>query len=174
MLIGRVLTVLSLVAMLIFSSASSAVDNESTRATLKGLAGVRVLVEDFDEVRKRAGFDARTFQTDVESKLRMAGIKVLSREEGSETPGRPWLYVWVRTLHVSPNEIAPSSILFALNQMALLQRDPSVETVATTWSISNLGEGRMPSARDLVKAGTDIFINAWLSVNPKKGLESTE
>lgn len=43
-------------------------DTEMTRATLKGLPGVYVLVEDFTEQNKAAGFDERIFQTDA-SKL---------------------------------------------------------------------------------------------------------
>ena len=75
-----------------------AVDNEMTRATLKGLPGVDVLVEVFDEQAKASGFDRRTFQTDVELKLRLAGIKVLMEKEKSATPGKPILYLHVNAL----------------------------------------------------------------------------
>jgi hypothetical protein len=60
MLIGRVLTALSLVAVLVSGSPAFADDNETTRATLKGLTGVKVVVEEFKEVQKRAGFARHT------------------------------------------------------------------------------------------------------------------
>lgn len=74
-------------------------DDELERATLKGLPGVYVGVEYFDEQDKAAGFDERIFQIDVELNLRLAGIKVLTKEERSATPGMPMLYLHVNALH---------------------------------------------------------------------------
>ena len=169
MLIGRALAVLSLSAVLISGLPSSADDSELSRATLEGLTGVYVLVEGFEEVAKRAGFDKRTFQTDVELELRTAGIKVLSREESFETPGHPLLYVQLNPLHKRPNEIAAYSVIIIFKQRALLERDPSLRVPgAATWSQGTAGEGDISDIREEVKDLTDIFINAWFSVNPKE------
>ena len=79
-------------------------DSELSRATLKGLSGVYVGVEYFDEHNKAADFDKRTFQTDVELKLRLTGIKVLAEEEQLATPGMPILYLHVNALHKQPGQ----------------------------------------------------------------------
>ena len=142
-------------------------DNEYARATLKGISGVQVLVESFDENAKNAGFDIRTFQTDMELKLRLAGIKVLTKKESFAAPGSPYLYLNVNPL--SPEERKPNfpySINLELNQKTRLIRDPSIEAPGATWSTSGVGYGEIPHIRESVKDNMDIFINAWLSVNP--------
>jgi hypothetical protein len=130
---------------------------------------------EFKEVQKRAGFARHTFKTDVELKLHMAGIKVLSEEESLETPGMPYLYVNLNPIHQRSNETAAVSISIELKQTVLLERDPSLRVYgATTWSAAWAGWHDLPFIREKVKDLTDQFINAWLSVNPKKGLESAK
>jgi len=166
MLIGRVL---SLVVVMICASPSDAVDSDHTRTSLKGLAGVHVLVEHFDDERKRAGFDRRTFQTDVELKLRMAGIKVLSEKEHFSVSGMPTLTVNVTPLHKEPAKHASYAVQLQLSQWVRLVREPSLGRLrGVTWSHGGVGIGPIPFVREDVKDMTDQFINAWLSVNPKK------
>lgn len=168
MLIGRVLAALALVAVLVSGVRSAAVDDEYSRATLKGLTGVHVAVGRFSEIEKRAGFDEGLLQTDVELKLRMAGIKVLSEEEWLKAPGGPWLAVAVNSMHKKHNEVAAFSVIMQLNQDVRMKRAPSIESDSTTWSSNIIGQDRGPKVRQAVKDLTDKFINAWLSVNPKK------
>ena len=141
-------------------------DNENTRATLKGISGVQVLVEYFNENAKNAGFDTRTFQTDMELKLRLAGIKVLTEKESFAAPGSPYLYLSVSPViskKRGPN--FPYAIDLELNQTVRLVRDPSIEAPGETWSIGSIGHGDIPHIRESVKDYMDEFINAWLSVN---------
>ena len=137
------------------------------RATLKGLTGVYVVVEDFDDQETRAGFDKRTFQTDVELKLGLAGIKVLSETEYLETPGAPSLYVVVTPLHERRGEYAAFSGMIELAQLVRLERDRSIGHSVGTWSKGWVGVADIPVIRESVKDGVDIFINAWLRMNPK-------
>ena len=142
-------------------------DNEYARATLKGISGVQVLVESFDENAKNAGFDIRTFQTDMELKLRLAGIKVLTKKESFAAPGSPYLYLNVNPLSPGERESNfPYAIGLELRQEIRLIRDPSIHlSGATTWSTSSIGYGDIPYIRESVKDHMDKFINAWLSVN---------
>ena len=107
-------------------------DNEMTRATLKGLPGVYVLVEDFTEQNKAASFDKRTFQTDVELKLRLAGIKVLTEEEQLATPGMPILYLHVNGLHKQPGQNHAYNISLGLQQTVRLVRNGDLAYEART------------------------------------------
>ena len=167
MKLGTTLRTLPLVlVMLAIAGPSAANDGESSRATLKGLAGVNVLVEDFDDDDRRAGFDEKAFQTAAELKLRLAGIKVLTRVERLSTPGMPWLYVNVNSMATEADRIAPGAISLELNQGARLERNGESATAAT-WSVRALGIGDAPYALEGFKEQMDKFLNAWLSVNPK-------
>ena len=148
------------------------------RDSLKDLPGVAVMVERFRTEAEQAGFDRRTFQTDVELKLRMTGIRVLETEDH----GSPLLYLNVNAMHSEPNRRAPYSISLELIQDVVLQRQtPSTPedssedvlekrtTFATTWSSEVLGLGTVANARDASKDLVDTFANDWLAVNPLNG-----
>src|SRR5262249_54568980 len=108
-----------------------------------------------------------TFQTDVELKLRQAGIKVLNNDERLRTPGMPYLYVNINPLHQRPGEMGSYSIRIEVTQNATLERNGEF-VVVPTWSDSAAGTGDVSNTRSSVKDLVDEFLNAWLSVNPKK------
>ena len=139
--------------------------------SLKDLPGVRVVVENFSNAAEAAGFDSQTFQTDVELKLRMAGIKV------TEDLDFPRLYLNVNALHQERGKSHAYSISLELHQRVLLQsqlRSDSEESskgplLATIWSTGSLGFGAVAAARAAVKDLVDMFVNDWLAVNPLRG-----
>ena len=139
--------------------------------SLRGLTGVRVVVEAFAEDAVRDGLRKETVQTDVELKLRMAGIKVLSDKEYFAAEGKPYLYIQVNLLKTPSAGIYSVSALVALKQDVLLVRDLVAEVKATTWSagsVSAIGAPRLREVREHIKALVDEFTKAWLSVNPGK------
>ena len=111
------------------------------------------------------GFDHRTFQTDMELKLRLAGIKVLTRAEILTTPGSPYLYLNVTLPNPEKRKLSSYAIDLEFSQLVILVRDPGISAIATTWSVGSVGNGDLPHIRDRVKDKMDQFINAWLSVN---------
>ena len=139
--------------------------------SLKGLPGVRVVVEEFRRAVEAAGFDSQTFQTDVELKLRMAGIKV------AKDTDLPELYLNVNALHRERNTHHAYSISLRLIQPVLLQSqlrsDPEQSSedalFATTWTTGLLGLGTVADVRAALKDLVDEFVNDWLAVNPLKG-----
>ena len=161
-------TMLAIAAILLFAAAGRpAMAGEHENDTLKGISGMWVLVEGFGEDDKRAGFNEQTFQTDVELKLRLAGIKVLAKKEWFDEPGAPFLYLNVNPLHDQQGEHAAYSIDLALKQEVCLVRNPGRCVLAPTWSVGAVGRGDLQHVRDSAKDLVDQFINAWLSVNPK-------
>jgi hypothetical protein len=68
---------------------SWAMDTEDTRATLRGVEGVLVVVEDLGDDVEQAGLTRQQLQTDVELRVRQAGIRVLTRAEREGMPGTP-------------------------------------------------------------------------------------
>jgi|ERR1041385_4021742 hypothetical protein len=145
-------------------------DDEASRATLVGLPGVYVLVENVDDDAQRDGLDTLQVRTDVEVKLRQAGIRVLSREEWLSTAGVPNLYVNIQTAKNQQNVYA-FSVRIELSQGVTLVRQPSPRLLVTTWStpgvIGTVGSKKLASLRDNVRDQTDQFINAYLAANPK-------
>ena len=68
-------------------------DDETTRSTLRGLQGIFVYVEPLDPQIEQSGLFKSQIQTDTESQLKSAGIRVLTREDFLKGFGRPYLYI---------------------------------------------------------------------------------
>lgn len=169
---GRVvlLAVLVLVLRVLLGGTVSAEDDKFSRETLAGLPGVAVIIEEVKPPLQKS-----TIQTDVELRLRRAGIRVLSEEERLQTTGFPYLYVNVN--HMGDN-IAAKGVSVELRQSARLVREPHVLVPsASTWAVGSVGtvgkESLVDGVRKDVRNIVDIFINAYLSVNPniKPGAE---
>lgn len=139
-------------------------DNEYSRATLKGITAVCVVVLDIPmDSAKVLGLSKDTIQTDVELKLRLAGMHVVTVEEVIKSPGGPFVSVQV---NLTPNAQA-ASIEVELDQGASLKRTAELAYVRT-WGTGVLLANPSPQIiRDKVNDRVDQFLNAWLSVNPK-------
>jgi hypothetical protein len=133
-------------------------------ATLKGIKALNVLVEDLPDGAKTLGLTREMIQTDVELKVRLAGIRAVPGEERPGLPGSPALYI---NIIVSDNSQA-AHIEVSLEQSVSLERNGQAVVAATTWSTGILVTN--PTAqglRNYTKDHVDQFVNDWLSVNPK-------
>src|SRR5947207_10859466 len=72
-------------------------DDEYSRKTLAGLNGAAVLIEQIRDDAQHDGLWTGQVQTDVELRLRQAGIPVLTEEQMLAAPGSPYLYVNINT-----------------------------------------------------------------------------
>src|SRR5438132_243990 len=118
------------VVYILASVVSKGDDSEFSHPSLKGLLGVEVVVQDLSQSATDAGLTVDALRTEVELKLRFAGIKVLSARELA--PGRPYLYVQV--IADSRENLYYYSARVNLAQDVLLSRSPRVEVVAQTWT----------------------------------------
>jgi hypothetical protein len=125
-----------------------------------GLKQLRVVVEKLDDPPDSLTDDQ--IRTDVELKLRMAGITVLPDASGDLTA---FVYVLVGTDRAS----GIYTIALELMQLTRLVRDPTSGLYyPATWQPNAFG--RTYSARQIrgrLADQTDRFVNAWLEVNPK-------
>lgn len=154
---------------LISASIGLAGDSSLSRKTLKGITALSVVIEDLGS-KAPDGLTQEQLQTDVELKLRMAGIHVSPPDE----PG-PYLYVQV-TSDSSQNLAGRQTGYFynvnlEFRQLVFLQRN-KVVAVASTWGLEGIGISgpgmtTVQTIRDLVGDTVDKFMNAYLSVNPK-------
>ena len=135
----------------------------NTQAALKGITSLLVLIEGLDQGAAKLGLTADSIRTDVELKLRLAGIKILSTKD--RVVGNPCLYI---NVSVMENGLAANASV-EFDQDVRLDRDTSIWlTGATTWESAVLISN--PSARgvrDHIKDKIDLFLNAWLRANPK-------
>jgi len=157
-----------------FTVAAWSMDTEVTRETLKGLPGVYVVIEDFhpnilkhDRLLVKAGATRESLKKLCEDKLTAAGIRVLNREEWLQTPGRPILCIAINT-HESERYVYAFDAKVYLMQLATLDANPKVRTMAETWSINITGQvniGNLNHIRDAVSILIDRFISARKAVN---------
>ena len=156
-------------AHLLFTLPAHPTELEMQRETLRGLTGLYVYVDILGNTKDL--FDIDAIRVDAELKLRMAGIKVLSTKE-IKPPGTPYLLV---RLIIRRTPDLPSFYYSAnvwLVQSVYLERNPSIHLSGLTWVVSRLGyvgEEHLSMIRDRIKDQIDIFINDYLSVNPKGG-----
>ena len=142
-----------------------ALDDENTRPSLRGIKGVKVIVEALPTDAERNGLTKSAIQTDIELKLRQAGIPVLNTGDAD-------LFVSVSILADRDIAIWPFMITVGLGQDGALVRDSSISLpLVVTWEVSSfghVGKQNLRSVRDNVKDHVDSFINAYLVMNPKK------
>jgi hypothetical protein len=140
-------------------------DDELSRSTLRGIGAVYVLVESLPDGAKVLGLTRESIQTDVELKLRLAGMRIVTEQESHKAPGGPVLYVQVG---MTNNGLASFTDV-ALRQDVTLQRNGMPAVFVATWNASVIAMNQDDKEiRNTVKDLVDQFLNAWLSVNPKK------
>ena len=154
-----------MVLMLVLSTSVFAGNIKSDRETLKNLKGVHVHVQDLNQDIEQAGLSKNQIRTDVELKLRLAGIKVLTLLEHYEGKGAPYLHIYLDSHKTEKGEFV-YSLSFGIIQELRLVRNNTI-TDAITWSISGVGYNNIEGIRAHIKDRADKFINDYLSVNPK-------
>lgn len=168
---GDIVWLFTILAFMAFVSTSSALNSEANRSTLKGLVGVRVLVEDLAPEMERSGLRKTKLHTDVEQRLKKGGVKVLTQEECLKTAGEPYLYININTAVGKPqSNLYLYSIDIGLIQNVVLERDPKVTTYAITWSTGGVGlieKELLNQLGESVLNIVDMFIEAHQSVNKK-------
>jgi hypothetical protein len=149
-------------------------DSEVSRATLVGIPGFRVVVEEVQpNVQKYAakfGLSGAQIRRDVEQRLRENGIRVMEGNDWLAIPGRPALCVNVNT-HETEKYWYAYDIKLELRQLAALEANPQVKTLAATWSLSITGLANIGSLnviRQDVGVLVGRFVQAYRAVNGKR------
>jgi hypothetical protein len=148
----------------------------SSMESLKGLKGVEVLIEELNPDLENLSLTMIQIQSDVEAKLRKAGVQVLSAEENEKIQPlrKPYLYIKINSRKLtSRRESIAFNIGIALNQQVTLraQADSKKCFFAPTWYTSVVGAAGRNNTQDILDAVqdlTDKFINAYLKANSKE------
>jgi hypothetical protein len=154
------------VCLFAMAPAAWASDSDTERVSLTGLTTVSVVVEDLSAIAKKSGLVGATLQTDVERRLKAAGISVTSDADA-------YLYVHVTVADPGPSSPLPYIVEVALMQEVTLPRGLKTRTPlqSATWWVNSLGLSGPDRLRsgvtDKVAEFADNFVRAFRSVNPR-------
>lgn len=159
-----------LVLLLGTASPALALDTPNERVTLTGLTGVHLVVNEISVEAAQQELSRSSLETELASRLRQAGLRVLAADEALTSVGRPTIEVRVSLRKSS--EALPFyvySVDLALRQQIRLARDRRIDSFAITWSdnreVGVVGATRLSAVRDAVRAKVEQFITAWQTVN---------
>ena len=156
----------------VFAVACWGAGREEERKSLVGLKGCYVAVEIPEHGGKETGLTKQQLRTDVELKLRLAGIKVVSQKEWFNSISRTSFFcVIVDSFEFETLPMRNYYIAASLSQMVSLVRDPTIRISAATWGQNYFGivenDDFQKEIRKNVKDVVDEFINDYLAANPK-------
>ncbi len=140
--------------------------------SLVGVKGIYVTITDLNEDARSAGLTKEQLKTDVELKLRLAGIKLNSPEEWFSSKHEELFLVTIATDSDDDSPSIAYTVAVELSQRRKLLRRPNARVFAPIWGRGTEGmclKNEFPQeARDHVKTNVDKFINDYLTANPKK------
>jgi len=143
-----------------------------TDKPLTGLKGIAVVIGDLRPDAIADGLDSAQLKTDVELRLRKAGIKVFDKIGDPDNTNLATLDININTIKSTEGLYSYSLILDVSELVRLIRPVPKLTSGVTWRSTSNVGYVgalNMPaSLRQTVSDGTDEFINAYLAQNPKQ------
>ena len=147
-----------------------ALDTPNERLSLGGLTSVHVVVDDLSPAAEQQGLTRAGLQTELEGRLRRAGLGVANATEALKAAGRPTLHLRVELLPFGdPPRLWIYSVDLTLRQRSQLTRDRTIETYTITWSenrrVGAVEPGGLGAVRDVVRAKVELFVRAWQTVN---------
>jgi len=138
-------------------------DDTTSRQSLKGIKSIAVVIGPLDSDELTEGLTVDQLQTDVELRLRKAGVSVV-------TSG-PTVVLLVDTNFLKNANTGLYAYYCEVKVLQLVTAPNATSLVAPTWSKSILimvGSANLSSSvRGRVGDLVDKFLNAYLSVNPK-------
>jgi hypothetical protein len=123
--------VLAGIALLLFSALTGVWGDAGNKEVLKGITGVGVEVEDLPRMAEKLGIKKESLKADIASRLRQAGIEVVSDDALKKNPSLPFLKVSLIIGYSKPTYIY--AVVVGLNEKVSLERDPRIISYAMPW-----------------------------------------
>lgn len=149
-----------------------AVDNEESRATLRGVMALEVGVGEVLPAMVRAGLTQETIRREVEQHLRHAGLALLTREALLQHPDAAFFAVSVGAARHPAGQLYAYAIDVSVYQTATLARNTAITLSLPTWSSGSFGIVGATNLRDLlprIRERVAQFVKAHRLVHPRKG-----
>ena len=164
------IAVIAFFLMAFWAAPGRADDSEVNRATLAGLQGVHVVVEELQpNVLKYAakfGLKKAQIRQDVERWLKEGGIRTVALADWQNIPGRPMLYININT-HETQKYWYAYDISVELRQLATLDANPTVKTMATTWSLNVTGIANIGTLQ-VIREDTGMLVGRFIQAYKSK------
>jgi len=163
--------ILTLLFLLIPGHSSFA--QRQAESSLEGLTTIHVRVQLKSDSDAKGGPTAEQFQSDVESLLEEAGLKVVSQEEFERllrSRGYPVALFDLDATITKPSDVDFHICIFnfKVRQAVFLVRKPAVKFLASTWELNSFGTtNSLPALREKVKQAANQFIQHFKAENPK-------
>src|SRR5207247_8061657 len=137
-----------------FANPAFAGDSQDDRVTLTGLSPISVVVEELSPVAQKNGLTAASVQTDVERRLRQAGISLTPDADA-------YLYVHVTVADPGASLPLPYVVDVSLMQEVTLPRGVKTRTPlqCPTWSVNRLGLATSNRLRALLSERDNEFVD---------------
>lgn len=161
-----VVTILAVLCLMTTNAQAARLDLETR--SLKGIAGVYVVVEAPAPDLLADGLSDKALESMINERLTAAGINTLSENDLSK-PGGAIFYVSINSVKSKSGQYA-CNIHAEVIQAASLSRDPNILTPATTWNSSTMGvmgSATVSKLNESVADITDEFIRDFLSMNAR-------
>ena len=166
-------------------------DRARDRATLRGIQSIIVKVHpisaEWHAELEKVGLSESVLESAIEHQLQKAGIQVLPEEATNQSAVEGFLNVRLQFVDHEPAKKAFLSlddkeekiekvdtkkkyvyaIRLNLRQLVALKRDPSANAFSITWQAESVGLRRLALIKDDIKRQVDVFIEAYISENPK-------
>jgi hypothetical protein len=161
--------VMALVVMLLLLPVVSHALSDEQEA-LVGLRGVYVVIGPLRQDIESLGLNSDQIKTDIELRLRKAGIRVLAGKEMDEVPGKPYLYVNVDAVTKPGSSLCAYSIKVQLAKNVPIESGSKIPGVIwqTTGYAGTANTCNTTRIHNIVGDLIDHFINDYLAANPKK------
>lgn len=118
---------------------------------------INVIVENLNEQAKKSGLTTQQIQNDAEIRLQKAGLRINKN-------AKQYIYINLNSINTDGYSLA-YSIDVSLKQDAVLTRDKSVSSTATTWNNGLIGitsVSNIRTIRDSISDFIDEFVNNYL------------
>lgn len=145
----------------------------SSKESLKGLKGVEVLVDEVGADLEEFNLTTSQVLGNVISRLRKAGIEVLSTEEDEKIQPLRKPYLAVKISSVRIKRILAFSIQIGLNQQVIVRGSPELKKTvffSPTWYMNSMGAVGGTHVSEICEALNmliDKFTSAYFEANPK-------
>ena len=163
---------ISLVAILFIVAVSTPAQTSAgnlEKASLVGLSRVHVVVTTTPQA-EQDGLTSEFIKTEVESRLRTAGIKVINKGEWTTDDGI--LSITISALPIEKLPIYACSFTVDLKQTVIGLRDRNSRMMGATWQAGGIAAFGKPQFKEAVKRNTvefvESFINDYKVANPRK------
>ena len=152
--------------------AAAQLDSPGSRKTLVGLPGFFVAVEDMDTSAARVGVTSAVIQTDVEARLKAAGIRLYTADDFKNILEVPQLYININelALHGAQAGLFTYNATTEVRQAIKLSRNTDITSTSVTWrapaTVGTVGSDNFYVAvRDVVREEVDLVIAAFQAAN---------